>query len=1160
VICASCGAENPAGKRFCGDCGTALAAGCPTCGAENPPGKRFCGDCGTALDAEAPASPVQREAPVAERRLVTVLFADLVGFTPLSESRDPEEVRELLSRYFDTTRRLIELYGGTVEKFIGDAVMAVWGTPVATEDDAERAVRAGLDLVTAVSALGDEVGADLRARAGILSGEAAVTLGATSEGMVAGDLVNTAARIQAAAEPGTLLVGDTTRRAAEQTFAFEDAGLHELKGKSEPVQLWRALRVVAGARGQLKSAGLEAPFVGRSRELRLLKDLFHASADERRAHLVSVTGIAGIGKSRLGWEFYKYFDGIVEGVWWHRGRCLSYGEGVTYWALADMMRMRCRIAEDESEESALAKLEATVLEQVPDPDEREFVAPRLRQLLGLGDEEQGERQQLFAAWRLFFERMSDTNPVVLVFEDLQWADESLLDFVEYMLEWSRNHPIFVLTLARPELAEKRPTWGAAQRAFTSMYLEPLPAAAMEELLAGLVPGLSRDVVTEILARAEGIPLYAVETVRMLLDRGLVVEDGPVYRVVGEVGALDVPETLQALIAARLDGLDDGERALVQDAAVLGKTFGSSLLAKVAARPDDEVDRLLASLVRKEVLSLQADPRSPEHGQFGFLQDLVRRVAYETLSRRDRKARHLAAAEQIAATLGEEDVPEVIASHLVSAYDAVPDAEDAASIRQRAGKSYALAGARAKRLAAAGEAQWCYEQAAALADELGAQARLLDQAGRMAWVAGKAAEATALLERARTAYDTLDDEVAKALVDAELAQLEFVQGHPQAGAERLAPALEAIERVGSEEDVAALAAQLGRFLIFSDEQDAAEVHLERALALAEQLELPETLAQALNSKSVLLLYRRRPQEARILVHGALRVALEHDLHDPAMRAYNNVIADEWYGQRYRETLSWIEQALEYARRTGERQWEISFLAGSVGSLDMLGLWDEALQRAAAAEQHITTEFVRGLMQWRVLTLCRRGDLAAARADVERNAEMAASGNRDFASGYHSICAFLLGAEGREAESYEEALMAVRAGGGAGDAWWIPFTALDAVVSFEESDRMRELIASVEAMPGRRGRAVSAQLSRLRARMSEHDAEAELRFAERLFSELEAPFYLAATQVERAESLLATRPAEAEPLLRTARDVLGRLRAAPWVERVDVALGQQQAVTA
>src|SRR3954463_962912 len=314
--CPSCGTENPAGSRFCGACGASLAQACAVCGAANDQGMRFCTQCGPPLDAAAPAAA--QPAATAERRLVSVLFADLVGFTVVSESRDPEETRELLSRYFDTCRRLIGVYGGAVEEVIGDAVMAVWGTPVATEDDAERAVRAGLDLVAAVSSLGDEVGApDLRARAGGVPGGAAVPRGAPGEGRVAGDLVNPAARIQAAAEPGTLLVGEATRRASEATVAFEDAGEHELKGKSEPVRLWRALRVVAGARGQLKSIGLEAPFVGRARELRLMKELFHTSADERKAHLVSVTGIAGIGESRIGWEFYKYFDGIAGTVWWH---------------------------------------------------------------------------------------------------------------------------------------------------------------------------------------------------------------------------------------------------------------------------------------------------------------------------------------------------------------------------------------------------------------------------------------------------------------------------------------------------------------------------------------------------------------------------------------------------------------------------------------------------------------------------------------------------------------------------------------------------------------------------------------------------------------------------------------------------------------------------
>ena len=522
ITCPACGTENSAGRKFCGGCGQPLALTCAACGAANEPDMRFCGQCGSPLDAAAPERP-PAAAPAAERRLVSVLFADLVGFTTLSESRDAEEVRELLSHYFDSCRSLIGRYGGTVEKFIGDAVMAVWGTPVATEDDAERAVRAGLDLVASVAALGDEFGAPgLAARVGVLTGEAAVTLGAEGEGMVAGDLVNTASRIQSAAEPGTVLVGEATRRTSEAAIAYADAGSHELKGKAEPVQLWRASRVVSGRQGALKSAGLEAPFVGRERELRQLKELFHACADEKKPHLVSVTGIAGIGKSRLGWEFYKYFDGLADTIYWHRGRCLAYGEGVTYWALADMIRMRCLIAEDEDDASAAAKLHATVEEHLRDPADRTFVEPRLAQLLALGDHKPGEQQDLFAAWRLFFERLAETYPTVLAFEDLQWADASLLDFVEYLIEWSRGHPIFVLTLARPELADRRPSWGAGHRHFSSMYLEPLGEAAMEELLTGLVPGLPEEIRAQVLARAEGVPLYAVETVRMLIDRGALV--------------------------------------------------------------------------------------------------------------------------------------------------------------------------------------------------------------------------------------------------------------------------------------------------------------------------------------------------------------------------------------------------------------------------------------------------------------------------------------------------------------------------------------------------------------------------------------------------------------------------------------------------------------
>src|SRR5262249_3598881 len=335
---------------------------------------------------------------------------------------------------------------------------------------------------------------------------------------------------------------------------------------------------------------------------------------------------------RLAWEFYKYFDGVSQLINYHRGRCLAYGEGVTYWALAEMVKMRARIAEEEEHESAATKLRATLEEYVLDADERKWLEPRLAQLIGLEDRTATDREDLFSAWRLFFERMAEAYPTVLIFEDMQWADPSLLDFVEYLLDWSRNHALYVISLARPELLERRSTWGAGKRNFTSLYLDPLAPEAMHALVAGPVSCPPAGHQLPPLARAEGGPLYAVETIRMLLDRGLLVQDGSIYVPAGKIQALEVPETLQALIAARLDGLSPDERRVVQDGAVLGKTFFKEGVVHVSGMALEEVEAALASLVRKEVLSLQSDVRTPHHGQYGFLQDLVKRVAYDTLSK------------------------------------------------------------------------------------------------------------------------------------------------------------------------------------------------------------------------------------------------------------------------------------------------------------------------------------------------------------------------------------------------------------------------------------------------------------------------------------------------------------------------------------------------
>ena len=1113
---------------------------------------RFCTQCGSPLEAEAPAAA--QPAATAERRLVSVLFADLVGFTPVSEARDPEETRELLSRYFDTCRRLIGVYGGTVEKFIGDAVMAVWGTPVATEDDAERAVRAALDLVAAVSALGDEVDAPgLSARAGVLTGEAAVNVGAVGEGMVAGDLVNTASRIQSVAEPGTVFVGDATRRATEQVIAYETAGEHALKGKQEPVTLWRAQRIVSARRGELKSDGLEAPFVGREREVRQLKELYHACSEERKAHLVSITGIAGIGKSRLAWEFYKYFDGIAETVYWHRGRCLAYGEGVTYWALADMVRMRCQIAEDDQPSVALEKLRAALSEHLLDEDERRFVEPALAQLLGAGEGDDSDRQELFAAWRLFFERLSDAYPAVLVFEDLQWADASLLDFIEYLLEWSRSHRLYVITLARPELLEKRDTWGAGQRSFTSIYLEPLGAPAMEELLAGLVPGMPDSLRTQILARAEGVPLYAVETVRMLLDRGLLAQEGSTYSVVGEVEDLEVPETLHALIAARLDGLSEEERRVLQDGAVLGKSFSRAALAALAGLDEADLAPLLASLVRKEVLSLQADARSPEHGNYGFLQDLVRRVAYETLSRHDRKSRHLAVADHLAGTPAEEEVAEVIASHLLAAFEAVPDADDAEELKVRAATALVRAGERASSLGAFAEAQRYFEQAEDLAADERARADLAARAGEVAWRANKPDESRALLERAHSAYEELADPVAAARVASRLADCDFIDGHPPAAVKRLEPALAALEAAEASLEIAPVAAQLGRYLYFSGEDEHALPYLERALTLAEALDQPETLVEAMNTKAVIIFNpRQRPREGMILLEGALAIALENDLHQAALRAYNNRGACLWVLGEFRALIANAERALQLARRVGDRQWESTFVAGPTGPLMMLGRWDETLSCAAEAGALAENEFVRGLLLQIAPIHFHRGDLDSVRRLLAENESAARSENVSWAALYGLTEAMLHGAEGRrdEAVAAAERALATRAHA-VGSQSLIRFEAIDVVGDFVGDQKLRELLDVFDELhPGEQGSFLRAQRARFRARLPENDTEIELAAAERLFAEAEMPFYVAVTRVERAEHLLAEgRGDEARPLLDQARETFEELRAAPWLERVE-----------
>ena len=733
---------------------------CPVCGTTNEPGRKFCGECGTALAIRVPvmrrverarasssvasagrisatpgAAPAAGtpDAPTAERRLVSILFADLVGFTTLSESRDAETVRELLDRYFATATQIIGSYGGTIEKFIGDAVMAVWGAPTAFEDDAERAVRSALDLVAAVEALGAEVGAELRVRAGVLTGEAAVTLGATNQGMVAGDLVNTASRLQSVAPPGTVLVGEATYQAASDAIAFEPAGEQLLKGKTAPVPAYRALRVVARRGGAGRNEQLEAPFVGRGPELRMLKDFHLATGAERRPRLVSIIGQGGIGKSRLIWEFQKYLDGVTEVVYWHQGRSPGVRRRDQLLGARrdgprpDRDHRRGRSGGRPGQAGSVARPNGSPTRRSAAGWSRVSL-----QLLGLeaGDgDERADRESLFAAWRVFFERIAEHGVVVLVFEDLQWADDGLLDFIDHVLDWSRERPIYIITLGPPRAP--RPAARLGRRP-AQLHVARARAARPPTRCASCSAVSCRACRSRSSSASSSAPRGSRCTPSRRsgcsLRDGLVTFEDGVYRPLGDLSELSVPASLHALIASRLDGLDAADRSLLQAASVIGKTFSLDALAAVGGLEPDELVGRLRALVRREMLTLEADPRSPEHGQYGFIQGLIREVAYGTLAKRDRRRMHVAAARYFE-SLDDEGIAGALAEHYLAAYRAQPDGPEGAAVAAQARLALRGAADRARSLGSYVQATRFLEQALEVTTDPAEQAQLHAAAGR-----------------------------------------------------------------------------------------------------------------------------------------------------------------------------------------------------------------------------------------------------------------------------------------------------------------------------------------------------------------------------------------------------------------------------------------------
>ena len=1159
MVCSNCGAENEAGRKFCGECAARLVAICPACAASNAPTAKFCGECAAPLGvAAAPATstsprpdhPSPSASPsrvqVAERRLVSVLFADLVGFTTLAEGQDAEDTRELLSRYFDLARDVIDRYGGTVEKFIGDAVMAVWGAPTAHEDDAERAVRAALELVDAVRALGPGI----EARVGVLTGEAAVTIGATGQGLVAGDLVNTASRLQSVAAPGTVIVGEATQRAAARAIAFEAAGDQTLKGKAAPVPAWRAVRVVAQVGGRNRSDALEAPFVGRHDELRLLKDLFHATHRESRTRLVSAIGPAGIGKSRLAWEFLKYIDGLVETVWWHDGRSPAYGDGISFWALGEMVRERCRLVETDDEPTTRAKVAETLATHVPDAEERRWIEPALLALLGIESEARAE--QLFGAWRTFFERLAATAPVVLVFEDFHFADSGLLDFVDHLLEWSRNVPIYVVTLSRPELLERRPDWGAGKRNFTSLYLDPLPEAAMRLLLAGLVPGLPARAATAIVERADGVPLYAVETVRMLIAEGKLALEGDRYVPVGDLTSFAVPETLTALIASRLDRLAPEDRGLVSDAAVLGQSFTLAGLAAVSGATESELEPRLRSLVRRELLTLEADPRSPELGQYAFVQALIREVAYNTLAKKDRKSRHVAAARFFEA-LGSDELAGALAGHYLAAHQNAGEGPEADALGAQARITLRAAAERAISLGSLGQAVGFLDQARAVTRDDAERAELLERAGWSAVLGGLGQGAEDRLRQAVDLRRALGDPDALAGAIALLASVLISSLRHEAGLATVEPAVEELlgeDRAPSGQGGVALLAQLSRAYFFTDRQRRAVEVADRALEAGERLDLAPLVSDVLITRGSALCHLGRLYEGLGAIRAGIELADERGLVSTALRGRLNlgVLATD-----PRTSFDAAKAALEIARRFGLRGFVHTLVVNLAGAALELGEWDRAVSDITTTRDESSDELAANYMSWALVnfTAWRGEDVASEVARLTAWAEsFDESGARDAVADLRAQVDFRSGNVGSASDQWmafarSDPLNAPNA---------YAYAGLAALMAADR-DRATAALAALERMPGRSRvraldrRLLGAGLTALDDRPA--DAIREVRAVIGEYGRLGLSLRQALAVLMLA-SVVGGSEAEVRDMAVGAREIFTRLGARPFLEQLEAAL--------
>ena len=910
-----------------------------------------------------------------ERKVVTVLFADLVGFTSRSERLDPEDVRALLSPYYTRLRTELERFGGTVEKFIGDAVMALFGAPVAHEDDPERAVRAALAIRDWVL----EEQADLQVRIAVNTGEALVTLSARpsqGEGMASGDVVNTTARLQTAAPVNGILVGETTYRATAQTINYRAAELVAAKGKAEPVSAWEALEARSRFGVDLASTS-RVPLVGRTHELQVLKDALARVRGEGSPQLVTLVGVPGIGKSRLVGELFRAVDeDTTELISWRQGRSLPYGDGVTFWALAEMVKAQAGIRETDSPEDAAQKLDGSVAALIPDPADAHWIEGHLRPLAGLSRDAApvgDRREEAFTAWRRFFEALAEQSPLVLVFEDLHWADDNLLDFVEHLVDWSGGVPLLVVCTTRPELFERRPGWAGATRNAIRLSLAPLSEDETSQLISSLSerPVMPVETQQALLARAGGNPLYAEQYVRMLAERS-------------DAEELPLPETVQGIIAARLDALSVDEKRLLQDAAVLGKVFWLGAITGGLDRHAAEIR--LHALERKDFVQRARRSSVADEVEYAFLHVLVRDVAYGQIPRGERADKHQMAAEWIAALGRAEDHAEMLAHHYLSALElrrAAGKAIDAA-FAERALASLRDAGERAFSLNAYAPATRFFQSALELATIGSAdRAHLLLRLARTKYLAGSIE--TELMGAATAALMECDDRETAAQAEAMQSELYWFRGDRDRSLEHLDRALDLVlERPPSRAKAYVLSSASGYRMLAGEYPEAIRLARE-ALDMTRRFGLGEMESRALNNIGCSRVWSGDFGGIEDLELSA-RIATEANAPFEICRSRNNLAGVYWSRGNLKRATELSAEVDEAVKRFGQVAYGRWLRGGRVDEKYALGRWDEALAVAQETLQEVEAGsphyFASTCYATRARILLGRADVSGALADVDR----------------------------------------------------------------------------------------------------------------------------------------------------------------------------------